>query len=36
MNFFSHIEVHKSPSYKIKLLMISRPYDNLKRDFDYS
>ena len=33
MNFFSHIEVHKSPLYKIKFLVISRPYDDLKERF---
>ena len=33
MSFFSHIEVHKSLSYKFKFLIISRSYDNLKKRF---
>ena len=33
MSFFSHIEVYKSPSYKLKFLVTSRPYDDLKKKF---
>ena len=33
MKIFSHIEVHKSHSYKIKFLVTSRPYDDLEERF---
>ena len=33
MSFFSHIEVHKSLLYKLKFLIISRSYDDLKKRF---
>ena len=33
MSFFAHIEAHKGPSYKLKFLVTSRPYDYLEERF---
>ena len=33
MSFFSQIEAHKSPLYKIKFLITSRPYEDLEEKF---
>ena len=34
VNFFSHIGAHKSPSYRLKFLVTSRPYHDLEERFE--
>jgi len=33
VSFFSQIEAHKNPSYRLKVLVTSRPYDDLEKRF---